>query len=191
VRLATPSATSFAASAGVIGDSSSATWLQRAIHNSWMAQERWSDYTPLSRVVPAALAAPEARLRLPTVGEALGCEALGCVSTSIHRHNGSAFHSFFLFTGDWQIVEFDPILPIVGDSGIVDIVAIIGLLLIFHHILPGLVRRPSPPFTSFWGGRFLTIFFAGFFVAAMNLPWLFRMTGAPWGRSTCTRSTRP
>ena len=72
-----------------------------------------------------------------------GCRSPGVCFTSIHRHNGSAFHSLFLFTGDWQIVEFDPILRIVGDSRIVDIVAAIGLLLIFHHILPGLKTMAS------------------------------------------------
>jgi hypothetical protein len=57
------------------------------------------------------------------------------------RH--AAFDSLFLFAGDWQVLEFDLRLRIVGDIWIVDIVEVIGLLPIFHHILLVLKRCRS------------------------------------------------
>jgi hypothetical protein len=49
------------------------------------------------------------------------------------RH--AALDSLFLFAGDWQVVEFDLSLRIVSEGWIVEIVVVIGLLLVFHHIL--------------------------------------------------------
>jgi hypothetical protein len=49
------------------------------------------------------------------------------------RH--AALDSLFLFAGDWQVVEFDLSLRIVSDGWIVEIVVVIGLILVFHHIL--------------------------------------------------------
>jgi hypothetical protein len=55
----------------------------------------------------------------------------------------AAFDSLFLFAGDWQVLEFDLRLRIVSDGWIVEIVDVIGLALVFHHILLCLKRCHS------------------------------------------------
>jgi hypothetical protein len=55
--------------------------------------------------------------------------------TNINPAITTAFDSLILFAGDWQVVEFDLSLRIISDGWIVEIAVVVGLLLVFHHIL--------------------------------------------------------